>query len=337
MQEIDRSQRLNAFGMPSSALFATAFLGLAGIAALLIGSFPLQASIITIFLFAGVHNFMEFRYFLARMPVRWGRSRVYYSAGIGGVLVLTAAYLMIYFSSGWLWSLESSMIVTASWNTGFILWVGLLFYLRGRQKPKSDWTLAFAAAFLLAALAWLVPAYWSLALVYIHPFIAMWFFERQLRRSKPAWLRAYRICLAAIPLFVIALYFAFASAPALPEDTRLFWRIAQHAGSEILPGISSHFLVAVHVFLETLHYFVWILMIPLIDPRAVPWKLKEIPLIGNEKGFPKIFVSLIAVSLAIVVAFWAGFAADYTVTRDVYFALAIGHVLAEFPFLVKML
>ena len=56
-----------------------------------IGSFPLAASIATIFLFAGVHNFMEFRYFAARMPVRWGRSRLYYSIGIGGVLVLAAA------------------------------------------------------------------------------------------------------------------------------------------------------------------------------------------------------------------------------------------------------
>lgn len=28
---------------------------------------------------------------------------------------------------------------------------------------------------------------------------------------------------------------------------------------------------------------------------------------------------------------------DYTTTRDIYFALAILHVLAEFPFLIKML
>jgi hypothetical protein len=335
MQEIDRSQGINA--VPASVTFAAAFLGLMAIGALLMGSFPLQASIISVFLFAGAHNFMEFRYFLARMPVRWGRSRLYYSVGIGGVVILTVSYLTIYFSSGWLWNPDTSLIVSASWNTAFILWVGSLFYLRGRQKPRSDWTLAFAVAFLLAALAWLIPAYWSLALIYIHPFIAMWFFERQLRRSKPEWLRAYHLCLATIPFFVVALYFAFASAPALPEDTQLFWRIAQHSGSEILPGLSSHFLVAVHVFLETIHYFVWILLIPLIDPRAIPWRLKEIPLIASEKGFPKIFVSLVIVSLVFVIAFWAGFAVDYTVTRDIYFALAIGHVLAEFPFLVKML
>ena len=60
--------------------------------------------------------------------------------------------------------------------------------------------------------------------------------------------------------------------PDLPEDTRLFWRITQHAGSEILPGVSSYMLVATHVFLETIHYAAWILIIPLIDTKAIPWK-----------------------------------------------------------------
>ena len=114
-----------------------------------IGSFPLQASIITIFLFAGVHNFFEFRYFAARMPVRWGKSKLFYAVGIGGVILLTAIYLSIYFSSGWLWNYETRAVASAGWNTAFVLWVGLLFYLRGRQRPKSDWSWAFALAFLL--------------------------------------------------------------------------------------------------------------------------------------------------------------------------------------------
>ena len=51
---------------------------------------------------------MEFRYFAARMPLRWGKSRTFYSVGIGGVIVLAAAYLTLYFASGnWLWSLDS--------------------------------------------------------------------------------------------------------------------------------------------------------------------------------------------------------------------------------------
>lgn len=315
-----------------------AFAAVCAIAATLIGVFPLQASIVTIFLFAGVHNFMEFRYFAARMPLRWGRSKLYYTVGIGGVLALAAAYLTLYFASGnWLWSLETGPILTASWNTAFVLWLGLLFYLRGRQRARSDWSWAFAIAFLLAALAWVVPQYWSLSLVYIHPFIAMWFLERQIRRSKPEWLRAYHYCLGSIPVFVVMLWFAFSAQPNLPEDTNLFWRISQHAGSQILTGVSSHFLVATHVFLESIHYFVWILLIPLIDRRAIPWKLSEIPLFSIRGGFPRLVFGALAISFTIMVVLWAGFSVDYTTTRDIYFAFAIGHVMAEFPFLIKML
>src|SRR5205085_2600590 len=99
----------------------------------------------------------------------------FYSIGILGVIILTAAYLTLYFASGnWLWGADTWTTLVAGWNTAFVLWLGFLFYLRGRQKPKSDWTFAFAVAFLLAALTWLAPQYWSLSLVYLHPFIAMW-------------------------------------------------------------------------------------------------------------------------------------------------------------------
>ena len=333
MQEIERGK----FDISSAQIFAGGFLLFCAVTAAVIGSFPLQLSIVTIFLFAGVHNFMEFRYFAARMPLRWGKSRAFYTVGIGGVLVLAAAYLTLYFSSGnWLWSTANWEVLTASWNTAFVMWVGALFFLRGKQK-RSDWTWAFAIAFFLSAMAWLVPQYWSLSLVYLHPFIAMWFLERQIRRTKPEWLRAYHFCLASIPVFLIILWAALAGRPNVSEETNLFWRISQHAGSEILPGVSSHLLVATHVFLETIHYTVWILLIPLVDFRAMPWKVRQIPLAANSKGFPKLVFAAIGVSLLIVVALWTGFAVDYTTTRDVYFAFAMAHVLAEFPFLVKML
>lgn len=329
--------RLKRFELTSAHVFLIAFVSACAFAAVLIGSFPLQLSIVTILLFAGPHNLMEFRYFAARMPVRWGRSKVFYSVGIGGVAVLTAAYLTLYFASGnWLWSQESWQLYAAIWNTAFILWVGLLFYLRGKQR-RRDWSIAFAAAFFIAGLAWMMPQYWSLALVYIHPFIAMWFLERQIRRTRPEWLRAFHFCLAAIPLFLIVLWVALSGQPNLSEGTNLFWRISQHAGSEILPGISSHVLVATHVFLESIHYFVWLLLIPLVDKRAVPWRLNEVPLFANANGIPKLFALFLVFSVVVLIALWLGFATDYTTTRDIYFAFAIGHVLAEFPFLVKML
>lgn len=333
MQEI----RVKPFQFTSAHSFLIAFVLACAAGAVLIGSFPLQLSIITIFLFAGPHNLMEFRYFAARMPVRWGKSKLFYSVGIGGVVVLTAAYLTLYFASGnWLWSLESWQIYAAVWNSALILWVGVLFYLRGKQRQR-DWSIAFAAAFFLAGLAWIVPQYWSLALVYLHPFVAMWFLERQIRRTRPEWLRAYHLCLLSIPVFLILLWTLLAGQPNLSQETNLFWRINQHAGSEILPSISSHLLVATHVFLESIHYFVWLLLIPLVDRRAIPWRLRDVPMFARSNGIPKIFAAFLIFSVLVSLALWFGFAIDYTTTRDIYFAFAIGHVLAELPFLVKML
>jgi hypothetical protein len=323
--------------MTSANVFLIAFVSACAVGAVLIGSFPLQLSIVTIFLLAGPHNLMEFRYFTARMPVRWGKSKRFYSVGIGGVVALTAAYLTLYFASGnWLWSLESWQAYAAVWNTALIIWVGALFYLRGKQR-RRDWSLAFAAAFFLAGLAWIVPQYWSLALVYLHPFVAMWFLERQIRRTRPEWLRGYHFCLLSIPIFLAFIWLAVAGQPNLPQDTNLFWRINQHAGAEILPSISSHLLVATHVFLESIHYFVWLLLIPLVDRRAIPWRLKDVPMFANRNGIPKLFAAFLVFTVLVSVALWFGFAVDYTTTRDIYFAFAIGHVLAEFPFLVKML
>ncbi|HEY8560292.1 MAG TPA: hypothetical protein VIL74_07935 [Pyrinomonadaceae bacterium] len=334
MQEIRQAK----FETTSAQLFACLFVACAAVLAGVIGAFPLQLSIVTIFLFAGVHNWFEFRYFAARMPLRWGKSKVYYTVGIGGVIVLTFVYLMIYAGSGnWLWSAASWRFAVFVWNTALVLWLGVLFYLRGRQKPQTDWSLAFPAAFLVAAFVWLAPHLFSLALVYLHPFVALWFLERQIRRTRRTWLKAYRFCLLTIPVFVAALYFLFAAAPDLSQETNLFWRIAEHAGSGILTSLSSHFLVATHVFLETIHYAVWIVLIPLADRRAIPWRLHEIPLAAKDKGYPKAVAGVLIISLLLVLALWLGFALDYETTRDVYFAFAIAHVLAEFPFLVKML
>jgi hypothetical protein len=294
-------------------------------------------SVITIFLFAGPHNLAEFRYFASRMPLRWGKSRLFYSVGIGGVIVLSAAYLILYFASGnWLWAADSWGIYTAVWNTAFVLWAGLLFYLRGKQR-RRDWSIVFGGALFLAALGWMAPHYWSLALVYLHPFVAMWFLERQIRRTRREWLRSYHFCLASIPIFLILIWTATAGQPRLPEASGLSWRIVQHAGGDILPFISSYLLVATHVFLESIHYFVWLIILPLVDRRAVLWRLNDVPLFANANGLPRVFVALLALSAAITIILWLGFAVDYSSTRDIYFAFAIGHVLAELPFLVKMI
>src|SRR5262249_30253390 len=215
---------------------------------------PLQISIVTLFLFAGPHNWFELRYFLMRLPVRFGRSRNFFMTAFVGLGVLTVAYVSLPFIyNAGLWSDEAWSTIIAGWNTALLFWLGLLVWLRSKQKRGANWTWTIPVGLALGSLNWLGPAFFSLALVYIHPLIALWFLDRHLRRTRPEWLRTYRRCLFLLPFVLAGMIWQLSQTTALPDSNGLFWRITQHSGAEVLPQISSHLLVSVHLFLEMLH------------------------------------------------------------------------------------
>ncbi len=301
---------------------------------------PLQVSIVTLFLFAGPHNWFELRYFLMRLPVRFGRSRNFFLTAFAGLGVLTLTYVSLPFIyNATLWSEEAWYLVIASWNTALLLWLALLVWLRSRQKRGANWTWTIPVGLALCSLNWLGPDLFSLAIVYVHPLIALWFLDRHVRRTRPAWSRAYRRCLWLLPLVLAVMIWQLSGTSSLADDNGLFWRITQHSGAEMLPQVSSHMLVSVHLFLEMLHYGVWILALPLIGRTASTrfWEVKTVPIACHPKGFPRIVAGLLVFAVVAVVVLWLGFSVDYSTTRDIYFTIAIAHVLAEAPFLLRML
>jgi hypothetical protein len=323
---------------PPAAGFACSALAVALAAALLAGWAPLRFSIVTVFLFAGPHNWLEFRYFLTRMPARWGRLRGYFLLAFTGMFSLTAGLAAVYaLGQRGVLSDEAWEYSYAGLNSLLILWIATLVHLRSRQNPRREWGWVWPAAFALVAVAWLVPPQWGLALVYLHPLMAFWLLDRELRRSRPAWRPAFHACLACLPVFLGVLWWRLADAPPLPGDDELTRRITEHAGAAILPGVSSHLLVATHTFLEMLHYGVWVVAIPLIGLRAAPWRLGAVPLARRSPAWRRSLAVLLAVGLGVVVVLWGCFLADYVATRNVYFTVAVLHVLAEVPFLLRAL
>ena len=342
--------------------FTSILITCACLSALLASWLPLQFSVVTLFLFAGPHNWFELRYFLLRMPVRFGRSRNFFLTAFAGIGFLTIAYLALPPLYNFRpWTDEAWSSILALWNTLLLLWLGLLVWLRGKQKPapqpgclaghpasRRDWSWAIPVVLGLSSLNWLAPEFFSLAIVYLHPLVALWFLDRHLRRTRPDWLRAYHRCLCLLPFLLLGIYWQLGRTPALPDDNGLFWRITQHAGAQLLPNISSHLLVSIHVFLEMLHYGVWLIALPLIAPtisarnmrthkyRRV-WDLKAVPLARHPRGFPKMVGAVLVFGLFLVALLWFGFSMDYSTTRDVYFTVAIAHVLAEAPFLLRMI
>jgi hypothetical protein len=323
-------------------LFVGALITCACLSAGLASWVPLQFSIVTVFLFAGPHNWFELRYFLMRLPARFGRSRNFFVIAFAGIGFLTFTYLSLpalYYAG--FWSGSNWIMMIGAWNTLLLLWIATLVWLRAKQNRRGRWTRVAAwtwpVAFAVCSINWLAPEIFSLAVVYLHPIVALWFLDRHLRRTRPEWLSAYRRCLALLPLVVAAICWALASAPVLANDNGLAWRITQHAGAEILPSVSSHLLVSLHVFLEMLHYGVWLIALPLIGARNKIWEVKAIPLFRHPRGFPRLILALLLLGLLTMLILWVGFVLDYSVTRDVYFAVAIAHVLAEVPFLLRTL
>ena len=301
---------------------------------------PLQVSIVTLFIFAGPHNWFELRYFLMRLPVRFGRSRNFFLTAFVGLGVLTLTYVslpVIYNVS--VVSEEVWSTIIASWNTLLVVWLALLVWLRSKQKTRANWVWLAPLGLALCSLNWLGPNFFSLAIVYVHPLIALWFLDRHLRRTRPAWSSAYRRCLALLPLVLGVMIWRLSQTVPLADDNGLFWRITQHSGADVLPQVSSHLLVSVHLFLEMLHYAVWIVALPLIGRMVGPrfWDVKTVPVARHPKGFPRIVAGVLGAAVVAVIVLWVGFSLDYATTRDVYFTIAIAHVLAEAPFLLRMI
>jgi len=325
-------------GKISTRSFAAVLIACAGLSAFFSSWVPLQFSIVTVFLFAGPHNWFELRYFLMRLPLRFGQSRHFFVTAFAGIGLLTIAYLslpVLYYAG--VWSGESWTTAIATWNMFVILWVAALVSLRASLSKDRSWNWIWPLGFALIAFNWLRPELFSLGLVYAHPLVALWFLDRHLARTRPEWLRVYRRCLFIVPLLVGAIVWRLWGTQSLPDDNGLAWRITQHAGGDILPRVSTHLLVSVHVFLEMLHYGVWLIALPLIGAAGKIWDVNSVPVAKHPRGFRRFVAMLLFGGLFVVILLWLGFSTNYAATRDIYFAVAIAHVLAEAPFLLRTL
>src|SRR6266849_4424620 len=106
----------------SARSFALTLIASACLSAALASWLPLQASIVTVFLFAGPHNWFEARYFLMRLPARFGRSRNFFMVAFVGIGLLTLAYVSLpalYYAK--IWSGANWPNAIAIWNTLMIL------------------------------------------------------------------------------------------------------------------------------------------------------------------------------------------------------------------------
>ena len=274
-------------------------------AAMLCVAMPLQVSLAAVAVLAGPHNWLEARYLMTKMPPRWGRLQPFYLVAIAGTLALTVGHIVVRASPLVVW-----------WNVAFAGWLTALAVLRSRQNlrlPWLDW--AVPAGLLLAAFGLLTPYAFGVALLLAHPLMALYFFHRSL---PPTQRRAIEPVLRLVPIACVGV--------------ALFAPIDQAASHLTLPPDQ---LIGVHAFLELLHYAAWIIGIPLASRAWSVRRVDDIPLRRRATYWPRVLRGVLVVGLAAIVVLWIGFAVDPVLTREVYFTLAIVHVLAELPFALR--
>ena len=79
------------------------------------------------------------------------------------------------------------------------------------------------------------------------------------------------------------------------------------------------------------------LIIPMIGLRSAPWNLGTIPAARRSPAWKRGVAIILLFGLLIVLVLWASFLVDYGTTRYIYFLAALLHVLAEIPFLLRVI
>lgn len=349
--------RFQSWGVESSS---SSFLLLALtwvlLSALIASCSPLAFSIATVFLFAAPHNWIELRYFLSRLPSRFGPLRGFFCSSFAGVAILACSYIALIVISrcGWL-AYDQSVFAFQSWILLFYSWLASLVFLRrdfrkGSCKSSDQFAASIQSALkrrnlglLLLSVSALVsivkPIEFGVCLTYMHPLVGICILDREIKRSRHQWSAAYR-CVMVFACFLIGLMLmGLSQSNSLPVHSALDNQIVRHAGSFLMDGVSSHLLVSLHTFLENLHYGVWLIAIPIAARLFERNKVEpeNMPVARTSRLRQNLIKLVFSASTLAVLAFWFAFLNDYSATRDFYFIIAVLHILAEIPFLLWIL
>lgn len=299
---------------------------------------PIALSVVIVFLFAGPHNYVEARYFLTRLPARMGQLKPFFLVSFIGILSLSVTFPLLGRLPVWLgWNPVSSLWLTGIWNTAFVLWCTTLVMMRSRHAPRRDWDYALPIGLAITGVCWLAPPLLPFVLVYAHPLMGLWILDRELRKQSPSLRRVFRLCVCLLPVLLVLQWTLVGelSVDVFPVSGPLRDQILRHSFLPIFSVASGPRLVSIHAFLELLHYGVWLVAIPVVSGRVYSQRFSLIPLMRTPLRTAIRWMLL--ASLFVVFLLWIFFLADYSATRDIYFAVATVHVLAEIPFLLRLL
>ena len=305
----------------------TLWIGFAAIAALgLALRLPVATTVLGLALFGVLHNVLELRYVAGRFDnILSGPFLGLLVALITGVLICRL--------------LPPSTATRAAEILLCYSLLGVACTRAWRRQPR--WLLAAAATLIAAAAASLAfPAYHFVVLTHLHnvvPLFFLWEWSRGLARGRTA----FRIANVGWVLVIPALLLAGAFdglLRATPAALAGFGGVGTFDSDKLAAAYAPPALVttdialrflAVFAFMQTMHYVVWIGVLPRFAPDAAARFDQRVPALKGRRAW------LLGIGLAAV--FGVLFALDYAQGKALYAAVASYHAYLEFPVLLALI
>jgi hypothetical protein len=286
---------------------------------------PVTTTVLGLVLFGVLHNVLELRYVTGRFEtVLRGQFLVMLAVLITGVVVCR-------------------LLPVSAWSRG--VEIGLSYALLGaaciRALSRAWLALALAVLAVAAAVSLVFPAYHFVVLTHLHnvvPLFFLWEFSRGMAGGTRRW--AFRAANLGWVLGVPALILAGAFDPLVRAVPAAFAGLggvaafepgrlaAAYAPPALAADMGVRFLV-VFAFMQTMHYVVWVAVLPRYAPEAAARFDARVPMLRGGRAW------LLGVGLAVILG--VVFALDYAQGKGLYAAGASYHAYLEFPVLLALL
>jgi hypothetical protein len=319
----------SASGARKAPLHApTLWLGLAAVLALALAlRLPVATTVLGLAAFGVLHNVLELRYVAGRFDaVLAGPFLVMLGVLVTGVLLCRLLP-------------PGPGPRAAEIALSYVLLLVACVRVLGRHRPW--WLVGSLVVLATAAVAsFAFPAYHFVVLTHLHnvvPLFFLWEWSRTMGAGSRWPFRAVNLAwVVAVPGLMLAGAFdpLLRAAPAALagfggvaafEPVRM---AASYAPPAVAAGEMGLRFLAVFAFMQTMHYVVWVALLPRFASDAAERFDRRVPVLRGRRAW------LLGGSLAVVLGVL--FALDYAQGRTLYAAVASYHAYLEFPVLLAL-
>jgi len=309
---------------PQAGLAPSGWLVLAAVVALALAlRVPVATAVLGLVAFGALHNVLELRYVTGRFDT-----------------VLAGPFLAL------LVALVTGVMVCRllpPGNGSRAAEIGLSYVLLAVASvrclgPRRSWlSLSLAVLALAASVSFAFPAYHFVVLSHLHnvvPLFFLWEWSASLRPGRRGLFRAVNLgWVLVVPGLILSGLFdpVLRAAPAALGGLGSFevaGLVRTYAPPSLVPTDMGVRFLVVFAFMQTMHYVVWIGVLPRYAPEAAARFDARVPVLRGGRAW------LLGLGLAAVLS--VAFLLDYASGRSLYAAAASYHAYLEFPVLLAL-